>query len=565
MLLKREKPYKALPPEKTIEKIKGILEESGFRFSEKRIKGNPFFYATTLGLVNPGNDQRFFTTYGKGSSTEWASASAWGEMIERIQNLAFYMIFIYPSRAGNNKQVRNGFEFYPDEKVFSSQENHDKQFYKNLESLTGTKIASPGSGKKITGIPFYNLFEKRSEYFPVRAMQVAVGSNGMCSGNTPEEAMIQGISEVFERFVLKSLYINPICPPEIPIVCFEGTEIMYKINQLTSQSGYKIRIKDCSLGRGYPIVGVLLENNENRYAFHLGADPCPITALERCLNEMFQGGSVCFQSIDELKKNIPYNLASAFWRKQLNLTIKAYAGQWPPSILKDDPDYEFKGFDHPVSISDTDDLQYLLQILKKEERKIFIRNNSFLGQPAYYIYIPGMSEITGFPDDSFLTAFIDFDKYLPLISNLKKSSRHQRAEMMKVLFRYIEASPEKQFRIADYFMYNQNHSFSGLSPDQFPAMIKLSALTGDIRDHFSQREIRSNPFLNPIFEKDSSFKPSELFNHMNIPECFDCSGCLFRNSCNLPYISEVWDRIKEKMVSFYINNNGFAGSENVQA
>jgi len=377
MKLNRIKKYKASLPEDTINKIKTVLESLGMEFQEEEVHGNNLFKALSLSVINPENKEMVFRTYGKGTTNQWARASAYGEMIERIQNHAFYSTLYYPTQPKITNKNYTGFKYYPDEKVFSLKDNKSLDFITNYQTLTSLAQNEILSNSAI-GIPYINLFENKTEYFPFRAMQAVVGSNGMCSGNTREEALIQGISEVFERYVLKSFYLSPFCPPEIPLMYFEGTDIYHKINQLEKKHNFLIEIKDCSLGKGYPVIGIFVENCNGGYAFHLGADPSPVTALERCFTEIFQGGSICFQSINELNMNLPYNLDSDFWKKNLSQTISAYAGQWPNAIFKDTPSYPFTGFDHPISLSDKEDLNYLLNILKRENKKIYIQTSGNL-------------------------------------------------------------------------------------------------------------------------------------------------------------------------------------------
>jgi ribosomal protein S12 methylthiotransferase accessory factor len=545
--LKRIKPYKARLPEETVTAIKSILEDIGLQFEEQMVEGNNLFKALSLSIINPDTGQIIFSTYGKGVSLEWASASAWGEMAERIQNLAFFMTCIYPTQPENIQVNNTGFKYFPDEKLFSFDIGADPAFLRYFEQLTGIKAIENRRFKNILGVPFYNIFDRKTEYLPFRALQVIVGSNGMCSGNTREEALIQGISEIFERFVLKAIYLNPFCPPDIPLSYFQDSEIWFKINDLVRLYHYEVQIKDCSMGKGYPVIGALIKDRRNRYLFHLGADPSPVTALERCFTEMFQGGNICFQSIAESKKNLPYDLASGYWKKNMSFTIKAYAGQWPAAVLSDTPDYEFTGFGHPESVSDQDDLNYLLRILKNENRKIFVRDNTFLGQPAYYVYVPGMSEMTGQPDSTFAGVCIEFDKYLHVITNLKKSTKLERTEMKNLLQIFIDASPGNQFNPIDYFKFNPSHPIARLSSDQFLALIDFSLCDGKILDHFSIHKIKSNSFLNSVYASDSTFKPSEIFNFTNIPACFECETCNFKNKCNLPYLESIWEKMKKIM------------------
>ena len=307
------------------------------------------------------------------------------------------------------------------------------------------------------------------------------------------------------------------------------------------------------MNKGYPVIGVLVKNKSGGYTFHLGADPSPTTALERCFTEMFQEGHIHFKSIDEVKKHLPYTIKTDFWKKNFSLTISAYHGHWPVSIFENEPDYKFNGFNHPVSASDQEDLQYLFTLLKSENRQIFIRDNSFLGHPSFHVYIPGMSEMTSQPNNSFSNVYLDFDAFLPVITNLQKSSENQRMAMSELLDKYIKESPNHEFRPGDYFNFFREHPVARLSSQQVMLLLKLSVLKGTIEEHFSSDEIHSIPFLHSLIADSGTFKPTELFQKLNIPDCFNCENCGKKIICNFPYILKIWREIKQKMKSNPIN------------
>ena len=66
-------------------------------------------------------------------------------------------------------------------------------------------------------IPFYHVHDDESVYLPERVLRDAVGTNGMCAGNTATEAIIQGLCEIFERYVLKKILVDDEEPPGIPL------------------------------------------------------------------------------------------------------------------------------------------------------------------------------------------------------------------------------------------------------------------------------------------------------------------------------------------------------------
>jgi ribosomal protein S12 methylthiotransferase accessory factor len=544
--LKRTKAYKAIPPLETVKHIKTILEEIGLHLKEIQTDNQSFFHPTMLNIINPENDQIIFTTYGKGLSQAWASASVWGEMIERIQNLAFYMIFIYPSEPEPVNPGTDSFKYFPDEKLFEAKGDAECKFEEKYRELTGLDHLEPY--KRIIGIPFFSVFDKTLEFLPFRPIQIIAGSNGMCSGNTRDEALIQGISEIFERFVLKSIYLNPFCPPDIPLSCFSETETSSIITHLTKNHRFSIRIKDCSMDMNYPVIGVLIRNDKQEYSFHLGSDPNPITALERCFTEMHQGGRICFKSLRELYGAREYNLDNPFWRKNLSDTIRSYSGHWPPRILEETASYPFTGFKKYDSVSDNKDLEYLMSILKKENRKLLIRDNSFLGQPAFHVYIPGMSNVTDFPDNEFSNSFMNFDACLNILTCLKRSTVKTREKMSSSLKSCLKSTVNSEFLINDCFRFFPMHPLSRLTIEQFSNLTELSLLKGSTTDYFDESQIKSIPVN--VFETvvKKLRKPSDLFQNIGIPECFDCHECNWKGKCNYPYIRLVGGKIKERIL-----------------
>jgi len=511
-MLRRLKPYKAVTPEETINKIRSLFFELGLPFREEDISQYFYFDAYKLSLLNPVNNKPVFTTFGKGRTREWALASAWGEMVERVQNLAFYTICLYPSEPEIDNNHSENYKYYPDEKKLPKEV---------LNPLL--KDLFPANNHTVISVPFAGLLNGKIEHIPFRNLQVIVGSNGMCSGNTKEEALVQGISEIFERHVLKEFYLRPFCPPNIALELFSDFDIFHTIQKLIKTEGYKITVKDCSLRKNYPVIGVLVENKSNEYTFHLGADPNPVTAFERCFTEMFQGGEIQFKNKTELVQHKHFNLDEDFWKRSFTYSISSYSGHWPVKLFNDTPDYSFNGFNHPESISDQDDLDYLLEILRNENKELFIRDNSFLGHPTYHIYIPGMSEMTNVPNNLFADIFREFDNYLPYLTNLYSCPKDQREDMLKIIKRYTTMSPAREFRTGDYFAFFHEHPNSQLSSD---VLIELLALND--QDEYTKQ-----------------------LRKLNSPSCFICQKCNLTKDCNYPFLTEVWRKLRLRMEAFY--------------
>jgi ribosomal protein S12 methylthiotransferase accessory factor len=451
---------------------------------------------------------------GKGRTEAYARASAYGEMVERLQNLAFYMMLLYPSETETGSSVRDTpFKYYPDEKNIAGAE------LRHGIGLLSRNDPAPEDflpNEQAIGVPFWNVFGARAEYLPFRAFQVIVGSNGMCSGNTLAESLIHGICEVFERKVLKQLFMAPCSPPDVPLELFAGHDIHEDLNRLAKSNGYDVRVKDCSLESRLPVVGLLIRDKCGRYAFHLGSDPSPVTALERCLTEMCQGGRIQLKNSGELEDTSCDIRVSEFWRSQLHLNIRSYEGHWPPAILRQESDYPFRGFEHPVSASDEHDLEYVLGIVKDAGWDLLIRDNSFLGFPSYHVYIPGISEMTNALDNAFAKEYLAFDRHAHVVTNAAGATLAQREEAVRAMERYAAVAPSGQFRGVDYLMYYRQHPIAVLS----------------------QAALRE--FL---------LQSVPLTRVLDLPACFDCASCQCVSRCNYPFISSVWNRLKQALTS----------------
>lgn len=407
--LTRIKQYKADTPERTVTRIRSILcEKLGIVLEEEDFKSEGGFYSTRIKIGNHSLSEKDYGTNGKGMTFPYALASAHGEFMERLENQAIirskelaykdsvlvrgnidYMSFL------KKHGVLLDYQYAPDEVyVYTTSDNID-DLLKNLGICNKEKICQKYKDKKLTLLPFYNITKREVCYLPYDIVFFNCTSNGMCAGNTPKEAIIQGMSEILERFILREIYMNGLSLPTIPDEYFFCTEILSKIGRLKEKYGknWNFLIKDCSLGKNYPAVGILMVNIEERkYLFHLGVDPSPITALERSLTEIFQGREIA--AILDMDYAIQSGMMSNpdIQDEEFYKTCTTGTGHFPISILKESEDSNFNGFDRSWGMSDDEDLKKLIALMENDGYEILIRDVSFLGFPAYCIYIPGITE-----------------------------------------------------------------------------------------------------------------------------------------------------------------------------
>ncbi|MCC3262943.1 YcaO-like family protein, partial [Paenibacillus polymyxa] len=68
----------------------------------------------------------------------------------------------------------------------------------------------------VCALPFTRQSDQQTVYIPMNIIGNLYVSNGMSAGNTANEARVQGLSEVFERYVKNRIIAESISLPAIP-------------------------------------------------------------------------------------------------------------------------------------------------------------------------------------------------------------------------------------------------------------------------------------------------------------------------------------------------------------
>ena len=424
----REKAYKALPPLQTVLNARKALADCDiFLFEQYYVFPVPGVLCCRIWLGDEEIEPLNIGVNGKGMNARYAQASAYGEMMERLQNGA---LFPMRQRRYALEKGKLLYHYAPDERYLSSREAAvecgdvvEAMFHLPAGGAEAF-LARTSETERIPCVPFYSVMERRSRLLPAELIWRVAGTNGMCAGNTPREAILQGLSEIAERYAICLLYMENTPPPVIPESVFAGTEAL-KRREAVRKNGLDFEIRDCSMGRGLPVIGLRLMRRDSSFAFHLGADPSPVTALERCLTEMFQGNPT---DIDRRYHKTTLGSRPAWTATQSEKaeywghfiqSIASGFGAWPECIGQ--AGAEFAGFRHARSLSDESDLDDMARALADMGAQLFIRDNSYLGFPAYHVFIPGMSEVDCMfdaPGYSELLAWTDFAREHSTLLNL---------------------------------------------------------------------------------------------------------------------------------------------------
>ena len=401
--------YKEKTPEKTVEYLQALLNKHGIEVEETW--GDKSYINTySLRLNFKGTSKG---TNGKGVSKAYARASAYAELFERYQNgMLISPKFIPQSKTSGNYRVA------ADEKCLSAEDivaQNDPfiQMYFEMRGLSNATEAEKakaffevnkldylisGDENKYVCLPFYSCKDKKVYWIPKWVYGLFYGSNGMSAGNTPEEAIVQGLSEILERHVNKALFTMTAGLPDVPDKHIKNYPELYeRYLMLRSIPGFDVRIKDCSLGGKFPVVGlVILQKNTCKYGIKLGCHPDFGIALERTLTEAAQGEDI-LEYVNRSHVDF-FNTNVTNWINVTNC-YKVGLSQYPFQLFADNLAYRFT---KPQDVSGaTNEMlcKSMVQNLLDTGYDVLIRDVSSLGFPSYHIIVPGMSELIDLTDD----------------------------------------------------------------------------------------------------------------------------------------------------------------------
>ena len=357
---------------------------------------NPVPYVHSLHIRDASCDLMF--TNGKGATEKSCLASALGEYFERLSCNYFFADYYL------GEEISSGdFVHYPNEKWFIDEEDEDEmpeglldddlwEFYDPEEDLEPENIFDFNSGlgeRGICALPFERQSDGESIYFPINIIANLYVSNGMAAGNTENEARVQALSEICERYVKNKIIAEGISLPEIPSEVIARFPHIEEAIEKLKEHGFNLRLADASLGGVYPVISVTLMNpKEGTVLASFGAHPCFEVALERTVTELLQGrgleqtGDFTVPSFNKTEVAENDNLVEHF----INAT-----GLISYDFFKKETDYDFVDWNHD---SDTEsEFEYLCEVIEEQDHEIYIADYNYLDVYTCRIIVPGMSEI----------------------------------------------------------------------------------------------------------------------------------------------------------------------------
>lgn len=401
MSIQQENHYKDRAPEETVAYIQQILKEIGIETEEILLpESSAKTYSMRINIKGTS-----LGSNGKGVTLSYARASAYAELMERLQNDMLTLMAKYPKHA-------EGFWQFPDEKPMTAAEivRTDNAFMDYFFRCRGMQEASAeekeqfirknyrveyflnGETERYETRPFYSVRKGTVEYLPYYLYLPFYGSNGMSAGNTPEEALVQGFSEIIERMVQERIYREKPALPDIPDEYIQKYPYIWeRVQTLRKIPGIRIFMKDCSFGGKYPVAAlVVVDVDSGRYGVKLGCHPDYGIAMERTITEASQGndfevyGKRSILDFENTNVDENWNIYNSY---------KFGMAPFPYEIFGKESTFPFIPVQDVSSWTNQEMLTAMIQSFLNGGYDVLIRDVSYSGFYSFHILIPGISEI----------------------------------------------------------------------------------------------------------------------------------------------------------------------------
>ncbi|MCD8348353.1 MAG: YcaO-like family protein [Lachnospiraceae bacterium] len=394
-------------PQNTVNRIRNLLHQAGI-FTVERWKdsGVTGCYSVRIEIAGTRIGQN-----GKGITREFALASGYAELMERIQS-----DYIYVGDMDQELKEYLGFLYSPFEKEFTVQEYQEqygtllepvcermgtasKTVITTKELLNGLRYGDTlDPSKDFSALPFAELTGNGGQetgadgnfYFPVPLLRDVFVTNGTCAGNSREEALLQGLSEILERNSNIRILTEQMSLPDIPDSYLQKFSAYSMIQDIRSREGCSLLVKDCSFGTGFPVVAsILVSRRSHRYMIRFGAHPVFEIALERTLTEMLQG-----RTFEEAEKAsvLTYTPEETNLFDNIHNVLKTASGAYHTNLFAKSRE-SFREFPDRTEFSIEELYRYTLDLFEQWGLHVYVRDCGFLGFPTYQVVVPGFSEM----------------------------------------------------------------------------------------------------------------------------------------------------------------------------
>ncbi len=239
---------------------------------------------------------------GKGMSETQAKVSALCETIERYSG----------ELTGGELRVTRAFKDWPEHEaihpndimLYSAQQYAERDFWNKNGSHFNRIPELLADNTPIDWTPLWSLTHSRHVYLPTQLLYYSAPasesdkttysmgcSNGNASGNTLEEAILQGFFELVERDAVALWWYNRLSKPGVAVETFGEAYLLELAEHYRNHYQRETWALDLTTDLGIPVfvaVSKLIEGKEDQILFGLGCHLDARIALQRAYAEMNQ-------------------------------------------------------------------------------------------------------------------------------------------------------------------------------------------------------------------------------------------------------------------------------------
>ena len=332
-------------------------------------------YSTRYGLF--WQNHLILSANGKGMTEDYCQASGYAELYERFcgEVLSNNYCFLITHDLTEIRKKQYGYYYYPNEKEITLNDiftigYNKKFFYDCFDTETNIeKFINIFTNNHLSGYPYQSLLDDSIIYQNYNTFHWALGTTGLAAGNTLEEALVQGCSEMFERIAINKFFHELQDTYYIIDQQTLNAELQERLSLLKA-NGYEITLFDLSYNFNLPVCLIILYNPMYQmYYYNFGSSPIYDIAIERCITEIYQG----FCSLPTDLKLIPYDNHNG--DKYVNIT---YHGILSNNNEIVDMSFVFQNIKiKPINLNIFLNAQKYSNIELLEQIKFILRNNNY--------------------------------------------------------------------------------------------------------------------------------------------------------------------------------------------
>lgn len=364
---------KTMSPPQTIARVRQRLTVADLDIlaSTRRVDVNRLGIPVFLSICG-ADARRIMPTrkqMGKGSSPEQAEASALMELMERYAFFSFWQKRPHMERATwSEAEERFGSALIPlAEMLRSVNEELDENKARRVLNLISWSF-----------YPATRLPDETTTWLPLDWFKLLGEFNGTSAGNSPEESLLQGLSELIERHVCCLVDRDRSATPTIdPTTCQDP--VLRQLTEAFAKEGVHLVLKDFSLGMPLPTVAAIAWDpatlgKSSEIVFTAGTAASPAKAAIRAVTEVAQlAGDFCTNACYEASGLPKFNtLEEAAW-------------------LLDGPTVSLESLPTVENSDIRQELLAALEGIRPLTMYAVETTHPHLGIPAHYNIIPGMA------------------------------------------------------------------------------------------------------------------------------------------------------------------------------